>query len=169
MSAWSPFYSVAAAASASLLGLLFVAVSVAAPTTLGEPRSPVRNLAEQSFQNYLLVLTLSCFELFPQIDRITTGGVLLFAAGSRGVLAIFRLRMILAYNHTWRSLLNALRRQLISLIGIGCLLYAAISMLRGPSSVDNLIAAGTLVLLASSAIASWALLLQLVHNRGEHI
>ena len=167
MPAWSSFYSVAAAASASLLGLLFVAVSVAAPTTLGEPRSPVRTMAEQSFQNYLLVLTISCFLLFPPTDRITSGGVVLLAAGSRGILAIFRLHAILVCNHSWHTLLNALRRQIISLAGIGCLLYAAISMIRGPSSEDYLLAAGTLVLLTSSAIASWALLLQLVHDRGD--
>lgn len=167
MIGWSSFYSVAAAASASLLGLLFVAVSVAAPTTLSEPRSPIRSLAEQSFQNYLLVLIVSSFLLFPPSDRETTGSVVLIASGSRGILALFRLRTIFAYNHTWRTLVNALRRQLVSLIGIGCLLTAAANMVWSKSSVEYLLAAGTLVLLASSAIASWELLLQLVHGRGD--
>jgi hypothetical protein len=50
---------VISSASAALLRLLFVSISINAPATLGEGQDHSRRLAEQAFQNYLAVLMVA--------------------------------------------------------------------------------------------------------------
>jgi hypothetical protein len=49
MQIWSGFYTVIAGAAATLLGLLFVAVSINATAILNEADGNSRRLAEQAF------------------------------------------------------------------------------------------------------------------------
>jgi len=65
MQAWSQFYAAMAGASAALLGLLFVVVSINAPAALGPEEAVSRRLAEQAFQNYLTVLWWRCWRCSP--------------------------------------------------------------------------------------------------------
>lgn len=165
MPEWSAFYTVTATASATLLGLLFVAVSIGASGALDDAKSAIRSLAEQSFQNYLLILTLSCVALFPGMQPATLGLTIMFVTASRALWAIIRLGSIVWHRRDRRLTWRALRRQAVSLIGIACLLVASARLAWSGSRDFDLLAAGTLILLASSAVASWALLFELVQGR----
>ena len=70
MQAWSQFYAAIAAASAALLGLLFVVVSINAPAALGPEEAVSRRLTEQAFQNYLAVLMVALLALFADISAV---------------------------------------------------------------------------------------------------
>ena len=75
MQGWFGFYSVIGAFAATLLGLLFVAVSINAAAILGDIHE--RRLAEQAFQNYLAVMTVSLLAIFPTLEIPTLGFVTL--------------------------------------------------------------------------------------------
>jgi hypothetical protein len=59
MQVWFGFYAVAGGAAATLMGLLFVAVSINAAAILNEARGHLQRLAEQAFQNCATVLLVS--------------------------------------------------------------------------------------------------------------
>jgi len=165
---WIAFYTVTATASAALLGLLFVAVSIGASGAMAEPRSTIRNLAEQAFQNYLLILVLSCVALFPATSAQAIGTAIFSVTASRALWAVVRLGSILDHVRKRHAARDALRRQAVSLFGIGCLLFASARIAWAGGQDFHLLASGTLILLASSAVASWALLLELMQGRtGE--
>jgi hypothetical protein len=67
MQGWLEFYAVTAGAAATLLGLLFVAVSINATVILGEAREDSKRLVEQAFQNYLAVLLVSLLAIVPAL------------------------------------------------------------------------------------------------------
>src|SRR5580698_8282029 len=71
MQAWSTFYATIGAASATLLGLLFVAVSVNAKAALGSGDRLTTAMTEQAFQNYLAVLLVALLALFPGVSATT--------------------------------------------------------------------------------------------------
>ena len=73
---WFTFYAVIGAASATLTGLLFVALSMNAAVALSRGPEGSRRLAEQAFENYLAVLMVSLLALFPDIVESPTSSSL---------------------------------------------------------------------------------------------
>lgn len=158
MQAWAPFYTAIAAASAALLGLLYVVVSINAAAALG-PNEPIsRRLAEQAFQNYLAVLMVSLLSLFAGISTQVFGAVTLAATASWSLWVVIRFVQIVIQGGERRAWLGAMRRHLSSLIGFAMLLAAAFRMALGWGEDYNWLAASTLVLLFSATTVSWELL-----------
>jgi hypothetical protein len=164
MERWSAFYAVTAGASATLLGLLFVAVSINVEIILGAGRENTRRLAEQAFQSYFAVILVSLVALFPGIGVNEFGvAVLCMTTASAGWLLVRLFKTLTKFTHEDR--VQSLRRYLSSLIGFGLLLISAarLSLHRGDSL--NLLAISTIVLLSSATLVSWELLLRL--SRGK--
>ena len=90
MQAWAEFYTATAAASAALLGLLFVVVSINAPAALGPEQAVSRRLTEQAFQNYLAVLMVSLLALFADIRTPVFGGVTLASTAMWSIWVFIR-------------------------------------------------------------------------------
>jgi len=167
MHAWSDFYTATAAASAALLGLLFVVASINAPAALGPEQVVSRRLTEQAFQNYLAVMMVSLLALFADISTPVFGGVTLVTTGAWSVGVFIRFCQT-AFQRTKRhSWLFALRRHLASLIGFTMLLVGAARMALKIGENENWVAASMLVLLFSSAAVSWELLATIA-RREEH-
>src|SRR5947209_5524814 len=80
---WHDFFLAAAGASAALLGLLFVGVSINLAAIGAEERIDLRARAAQAFVNLVLVLVISLIMLIPDPDpdsiAITLGVVAAFA------------------------------------------------------------------------------------------
>lgn len=167
MQAWAPFYTVVAGAAATLMGLLFVAVSVTARDDFTRPFSTTRALAEQAFQNYLSVLMIACIALFPDENITAIGGVTLSVVATKIVWALWRMVQAVRHGTGDMPLFTTLRRHLVSLIGLGLLIYAAVPMSLGHRDMFHTLAAGVLVLLGSSATVSWQLLHHLLRHRAR--
>ncbi len=161
MQDWSEFYSVTGESSATLLGLLFVAVSINASTALARMHQNSRRLAEQTFQNYLVVMLVSMLTLFRSLDRAELGYVTLGIAALRGVWALVRLYWAAKEPYEVESRLKSLWRQLPSLIGFALLIYAAQSMARDVGDTRTTFAFGTITLLLSATTMAWELLLRI--------
>lgn len=161
MQAWFGFYSAVGGFAATLLGLLFVAISVNAATILGDGHENSRRLAEQAFQNYLAVMIVALLAIFPTMDVQEFGQAALAVTAIWGGWVLVRLYLASTRPHDLGSRWQAVRRQLTSFVGFGMLIYAAVRMAFGIGQDHNLLAAATIVLLFSATAVSWELLLKI--------
>lgn len=165
MQTWTQLYSITGASAATLLGLLFVAVSVTAPAVSGQMHQNSRRLAEQAFQNYLVVMLVSLLALFPSLTLSELGYATLGITALRGVAALLRLYWAAMKPYELGSRWQSLRRQYPSLIGFGLLIYGAVRMALDLGDNHTLFAAATVVLLFSATVVSWELLLRIASEK----
>jgi hypothetical protein len=159
MQIWAGFFTVIAGAAATLLGLLFVAVSINATAILNEADGNSRRLAEQAFQNYVAVLSVSVLAVFPSLTTSQFGFVTLAVTAVSGIWVLVRLYLAFTQPYERSTRLQSLRRQGISLIGLSMLIFAEVRMTLNRGDNRNLFAASTIILLIAATRGSWELLL----------
>ncbi|MEJ1970601.1 MAG: hypothetical protein WDN03_18535 [Rhizomicrobium sp.] len=167
MQQWFGFYSVIGGAAVTLLGLLFVAVSINAAAVLGEAHGNSRRLAEQAFQNYLAVMLVSLLAIFPTLAIAELGLATLAVTALWSVWVLIRLYLALTRPYARGARLQSLRRQFSSLVGFGMLIVAALRMAFSWGDSRNLFAAATIVLLSSATAVSWELLLGIAKDSAS--
>jgi hypothetical protein len=161
MSAWHEFYDVVASLAATLLGLLFVSVSLNAEVILGSRNKHSKRLAEQAFSNYLGALVISLIVLIPNISDRDFGVSLLFLCLSGGLWVLVRTFQS-ATELSWEfSHFTSLRRFIAPAAAFGILGYAGFEMVWGHGEVRGSIAAGVMVLLISATVGAWDLLIRI--------
>ncbi|HEY2070061.1 MAG TPA: hypothetical protein VGG48_10945 [Rhizomicrobium sp.] len=165
MQIWFGFYSVVAGMAATLMGLLFVSVSINAAAILGDAHENEKRLAEQAFANYLAVLLVSLFAIFPTLTISQLGSSALAVTALGSVWVLVRLYQVVMSPQESGLRLQALRRQFSSLLGYGMLIYAAARMAFGPGDTRNLFGVAVIVLLSSATAVSWGLLLKLAKEK----
>ena len=165
MQAWAGFYAAVAAASAALLGLLHVAVSINATAALGPDQPVTQRLAEQAFQNYLAVLMVALLSLFADISTIVFGSVTLAATAGWSVWVVVRFVQAVMEPGERRSWIVGVRRHLSSLVGFGMMLFAALRMALRWGDEYNWLAASMLVLMFSATSVSWELLARIAKRK----
>ena len=77
---WQGFYALAGAASATLVGLLFIAVSLHLDIFSDESETEIRSLAENTLINFLSILMIALFFLIPHLSPAGLGLPLLAVA-----------------------------------------------------------------------------------------
>ena len=77
---WTTFYVAVAGASATLAGLLFVAIQINLDTLVSDPGNRWRATARSSFAIYTLLVVVSLLLLIPDLDQYSQGVVLMIAA-----------------------------------------------------------------------------------------
>jgi hypothetical protein len=166
MQPWFQFYAVTAGAAATLLGLLFVTVSMNAAAILGSGHEGSKRLAEQAFQNYLAVLLVSLLALYPQMSLALFSWVALSVTAVWGFWVLARFYLTLA-KPSGEARLPAVRRHLASLIGFTMLIVSAFRMAVKYDDDRNWFASATLVLLISATVVSWELLARIAKAGQE--
>ncbi len=164
MQLWTQFYAAIGAASAALLGLLFVAVSINVSSALGPDEAVSRRLTEQAFQNYLAVMMVAFLALFPGIDPTTFGMVILITTAGWSAWVVIRFCQTFTQRLERRSWIYSVRRHVSSLIGFGILLVSGFRMMLNWGGAYNWLAASTLVLLFSATTVSWELLRRIANR-----
>jgi len=164
MQAWAGFYAATAAASAALLGLLFVVVSINAPAALRAEQAVSRRLTEQAFQNYLAVMMVSLLALFADIQTQVFGGVTLASTSTWSIWVFIRFGQTVFHRAERRSWILAVRRHFSSLIGFAMLLVAAARMTLDVGDNYSWLAASMLVLMFSATSVSWELLARIARR-----
>jgi hypothetical protein len=165
MAPWTQFYAVIGAASAGLLGLLFVAVSINVSAAFGPDEAVSRRLTEQAFQNYLAVMMVAFLALFSGIETRTFGIVTLIATAVWSTWVVIRFCQTLTQRLELRSWMHSVRRHLSSLIGFAILIVSAFRMALNWGTSYNWLAASTLVLLFSATTVSWEMLKRIANRR----
>ncbi|HEY2915674.1 MAG TPA: hypothetical protein VGI98_00520 [Candidatus Limnocylindrales bacterium] len=160
LASWSNVFLAEAGASAALLGLLFVGVSINLGALSLTERADLRAKAEQAFSNLLYVLAISLLLLGPDSDATGDG----IALGSIAVVAVLRtLGNIRAVRRLRRTSLNraSLRRFSWTVVAALMLGYVAVrfwTVADGRATTFVLIA--TLVLMFGAADTAWEMLVE---------
>ncbi len=110
------FFLALAGAAAALIGLLFVAVSVA-PESIVQARAPVerRALATSAYTALLNAFIIALGALIPQPQQ-TLGGFVLFMASLGVIDTLYLGRQLLWHPHNWQ---NAVRRSFLFFSSLG--------------------------------------------------
>jgi hypothetical protein len=155
---WHDFYSVSGMASASLIGLLFVGLSLHLRIVV--TRADVRALARVTFASFVLTLLGSLFIVIPETRATATGVELIISGAVSGALVA---PSILAGVRT-RSSSTLVFRQLMRRFGLTALGYAGF-IVAGALFASGSVSSGltwlvgaTVGLLVLSLRNSWDLL-----------
>ena len=165
MEAWRPFFEILCGTSATLLGLLFVSVSVNAQAILGGHHKHSQRLAEQSFQNYLAVLLVCLVALYPGTTFRTLGVSLLTMTVAWGGWIFARLYQTLTDAHGREKRIATARRFGGSVAGLVFLIYAGRELLLGADDGRDFLSIGLMVFLISATLVAWQLLISVGTER----
>jgi hypothetical protein len=160
MQAWGQLFSVTAGSAATMLGLLFVAVSIHGGVSGGMHRNS-RALAEQSFSDYLVVILMSVLALFPYLTFRELGIWAIVLTAVRGLWAAIRMYQAAMQPFVDDSRWKSLRRQMLSLVGLALLIFAAARLALNHADARTEFAAAVVVLLVAATAMAWELLLRI--------
>src|SRR5438045_3399996 len=163
---WHDFYLTAGAAAATLIGLLFVGISINLDEFATDEGTGIRVLAEQAFSNFVFVLLIALFVLIPDQDQQSLTAELAFI-GALGTIRI--LRRVSAFRREqadpvggWRHTVR--RLGLSAGASVGAVGVAAI-VSSNPISAFYWLVAVVLIYLTSAADSAWDLLIEVGRER----
>jgi len=156
---WHDFFLASAGASAALLGLLFVGVSIGLSALAAGERADLRARAELAFANLLYVLIVSLMLLVPDPEPLGfaiglgTIAALGLARAARGARALTGPAIAAP------SRRRGIRRLAWTVVGDLLLAYVAVAFyLSGDPKAVVLLMAAIFVLLIGAADVSWEIL-----------
>jgi hypothetical protein len=162
--AWHDFFGMLGAAAATLLGLLFVSVSINADVILGESHKHTMDLAEQAFHNYMAVVIVSLAAFYPGISNTSFGASLLCLSVVYAGRLLNRFYKSLRTRMTRKNRIESLRRYLSTLGGFVTFIVGGAQMMLD-NQIHAIIALGGLVLIISATVISWELLISVARTK----
>ncbi len=160
LESWHDFYLTIGTASASLIGLLFVALSINLDVVTAEGREELRVFAEQAFNSFTITLLMSVVFLVPEDGASIIGISYVFLAAGAGF------RLLRRGPAVWRGRKRGgmgeaifWRFGLPAAAAIGLLASGVALMMDQPNALYWLVPV-VLVLLLSAARSSWDLLVE---------
>ena len=144
--AWHDYFGMLGAAAATLLGLLFVSVSINAEVILGSAHKHAMRLAEQAFHNYIAAVVVSLVAFFPGISNESLGATILLLSTLYSIRLVIRLYLSLRATREGQSRIGAVRRYGSTLIGFTLLAIGGAQMALD-NQLHTLVAVGSLMLL----------------------
>jgi hypothetical protein len=158
---WHDFFLAAAGASAALLGLLFVGVSINLNAIAAEERADLRARASQAFANLIFVLLIALLMLIPDPDPVSIAVSLAVIAGLGLVRVGQNLYPVIRGRMQVRNWPQPVRRIGWTVIGDLLLIFTAlrIGLSTDVTAIQNLVTV-VFVLMVGAADVSWAMLLE---------
>ena len=163
---WHDFYLMTGTAAATLVGLLFVAVSVNLNLLRGAAAQHRREWARHTFLNFIFVLLVSLIFLMPAQSELGLALPLLIIAAVAffGVARLYREATRLATSGDEARVRQRMMREAIYSAGSYLILViVALFLLRSEPQQLYWLAAAVLMLLIEAAGAAWRLLVVLVN------
>lgn len=157
---WQLFYATIAGSSATLVGLLFVALSVRPEAWNRAKHSGITSLARQTFTTFLYIIGIALTFLIPGQEPLTIGLplVLISLLGLR--ITVSELRTARGEPTQGMGARDVLRRAVLKIAGFGMLIaISAALMLQGDARILGWMVAPMMVMLLSATLNSWVLLI----------
>jgi len=163
---WHDFYLMIGTAAATLIGLLFVSLSLNADLITRQDNADLRVLATQTFSNFIFVLLFAVVFLIPRQGPIGLGLPLL-GMDVFGLYMIVRrfLRTRRNQSRHWGRRGGLMRRFAIPLLCFAALLIIAVSVLLGNTSGLYWLVPVMILLIVDASVNAWDLLLRLREPR----
>lgn len=164
---WHDFYIVLGGAAATLVGLLFIAISLNAELITSRAQAPLRAVASNTFVSFLLVLLYALFLLFPNDNVGSVKGAVL-GISLMGVLHVLR-QTYIAWRSTGHhiSVLTIIRRLLLPSLAYIYIIYQSQQLLDSDASALYPLAVVLIVLLGTATTFAWDWLVGVGQNKGE--
>jgi hypothetical protein len=168
VAAWHDYYLLAGTASATLMGLLFVSLSIHLERVVSEEGAHLEAMAREAFASFLIVLFVSLILLSPDSAQRPMGLSLLVMGGLRILLSLRRIGKVLAAGaqHSVPDRRYFLMRFSLSLIASVLLITAAFAMFSARTEAGlAAIMVASVFLLADAARSSYELLVRTARMR----
>ena len=167
---WHDFYLTVGAAAASLIGLLFVGISINLDSFTTDEGTGIRVLAEQAFGTFILVLVIAFMVLIPNTDQESMA-VRLGIVGGLGTIGVARRAMAVRRGSThpfggWRYVVRRLGLPAVASVGV---LVVAALVLSNPVSALYWLVGAVLMYLFSAADSAWDLLIEVGRERRRRL
>jgi len=168
MESWHEFYSLLGTASATMVGLLFVAASVGSGVFTSGRRAALRVFLSASVVNFSLTLAASLVMLAPVADLRWVAAVVL-ACGLFGLA-----HSCLAWRDTLHDgLISSIDTEdrvwymALPILGYLCIIGSAVALALQPTAGCAALAASTGLLLAIGVHNAWDITLWIITRRRE--
>jgi len=160
--AWHDFYLLSGTASATLLGLMFVAASIGASVFTEKDRAPMRAFLSPTAVHFSAVLFICILAAIPSHTWLTLS-VLLALGGAAGVIYSSRVWVELFVRHRFNvDLIDRMLYAFAPVLGYLLILVAAALLLLQWSSSLDVLAAALVALLLAAVRNAWDMMIWLV-------
>ena len=170
---WQNFYMLTGTAAATLIGLLFVAVSITVGTHISGKRATnlLRTFVNPTLIYYAQVLLISCLTVMPLSNLVLFEGILAVLGGINVLLALkICWRILVVHKDEQISLEHWIWDTWLPFITGVLLLGSAIGFFQSGQLAPVGLSVADLLCLAIGLHNTWVLMIWLIlHQGGEHV
>lgn len=165
---WQNFYMLTGAASATLIGLLFVAISISVGTNLNiqQAKNSLRTFVSPILIYYSQVFIISCLAVMPLQNIDILGGVVVVLGGLNFFLALKVCWRILVLHRDEMDLGHWIWHFSLPLITSILFICTALGFFNGSQLAPAGLALADMLCLATGLRNTWVLTLWLVFHQG---
>jgi hypothetical protein len=168
-SRWHDFYVLAGGASATLIGLLFVGVSIHIDMMAHEKAKALRQIAGQLLFNFVYVIVIALTMVSPAVNNLILAVVLLVIGSTGFVRLISRAVAIMRVERNWfkeelRNPINSIAHIVLPGACFLTVIASGLMLLVSPeqmSTVFLLVMITVMYLIVRAIVDVWTLLIQL--------
>jgi hypothetical protein len=166
MEAWGNFYLIMSAAAATLIGLLFVVLTLASDRMPASESNQIRLYLTPSVTQFAFVLVLAAVLMFPTQTRLSAA----ISCGSVGALGIIYAASVMLDGRRGTALrerIDILQYAVLPALGYAALVIGGVAIDKlGDTHGPTIVAAGVLALVALAIRNSWSSAVTVVSTRG---
>jgi len=157
VAAWHDFYVMIGTAAATLVGLLFVALSLNVDAIAGDSARGLRLLATQPFTNFLTVLAFAIVFLIPNQDPYGLGLPLIGV----GLLGLYvTVRRLVQVRRIRAGKVRVVRALVTPIVYYVVLIAVAVSVLFGRTNELYWLVPVMILLIVEASVVAWRLLFE---------
>jgi hypothetical protein len=166
---WQNFYLLVGTAAATLIGLMFVAVTFGSTLVTKDASGSVRAFLDPTFTHFVQVLLTACLIVIPTIGPTLLGAVLSFVTLLRtaALLRVYRHMREAHRVHQDIELSDWLMGILVPLLSYLLLGTTGAAFFAGYSIAFNLLAVVTIAILLNGVYGAWELMVWLALTRAR--
>jgi len=173
VASWHSFYTLAGTASATFVGLVFVAVSLHLDLIGESGVSAIFTMARRTFSSFVIMVIIALVFLVPKQGSVGLGWSLVVIGAVDLILAAFESRTVASEVQRSAGLQNISRRLvfpvLLPFVGAVGLVVIGATLLSGTTSYLYWMVPIAVVILTGGAVNSWQLMLGLARHKTHRV
>jgi hypothetical protein len=165
---WQNFYILVGTAAATLIGLMFVAITFGASMVKVENSESTRAFLDPTLTHFVQVLVTACLMVIPSMGSMTLGGLLLVIGVFRGtaLARVFRHMRAAAAKNSDIELSDWMSGIVVPLLAHALVVASGVGFLMGRFAFGFL-AIATLAVLLNGIYSAWELVVWIALTRSR--